>query len=181
LSPQEKEAELSTSVDSATRDVSPDGPIPRQVDESQSDDLRRRRHAVNALAAFGLLFFVGWISVNVTQAVVQGHGLGIGDGHVQPGQVGAQSGHGWLGDTVALAATTAVDALIIGAWAWLAPRLRIVGGKEPSPAEVAQESWYVLPIPKLTLALIGVGMACAAGVSVCGAVLFPVILIRYGW
>ena len=144
-------------------------------------DLRRRRQAVNALAAFGLLFFVGWISVNVIQALVQGHGLGIGDGHVRPGQVGDQSGHGWLGDTAVLAATIAVDALLVGAWVWMAPRLRIVGGKEPSPEEVAQEDWYVLPIPNLTRILVGVGIACAVGVSVCGAVLFPVILVRYGW
>ena len=172
---------MSTSVDNATRDVSPDGPTPRQLDESQGNDLRRRRNAVNALAAFGLLFFAGWISVNVTQALVQGHGLGIGDGHVQPGQVGRQSGHGWLGDTAVLAATMAVDALLVGAWVWLAPRLRIVGGKEPNPEEVALEDWYVLPIPNLTRALVGIGIACAVGVAVCGAVLFPVILIRYGW
>lgn len=167
---------MSASLDNATRDVSPD-----EVDESRGADLRNRRHAVNALAAFGLLFFVGWISVNVIQALVQGHGLGIGDGHVQPGQVGAQSGHGWLGDIGVLAATVAVDALIVGAWAWLAPRLRIEGGQEPSPDEVAQESWYVLPVPNLTRVLVGVGIACAVGVSVCGAVLLPVILIRYGW
>lgn len=172
---------MSASLDNATRDVSPDGPPPREVDESRGADLRRRRHAVNTLAAFGLLFFVGWISVNVIQALVQGHGLGIGDGHVQPGQVGAQTGHGWLGDIGVLAATVAVDALIVGAWAWLAPRLRIEGGQEPSPDEVAQESWYVLPVPNLTRVLVGVGIACAVGVSVCGAVLLPVILIRYGW
>ena len=172
---------MSTRLDNAARDVSSGGATPPEVEESQGDDLRRRRNAVNALAAFGLLFFVGWISVNVTQALVQGHGLGIGDGHVQPGRVGDQSGHGWLGDTGLLAATIAVDALLVGAWAWLAPRLRIVGGKEPSPAEVAQESWYVLPIPNLTRVLVGVGIACAVGVAVCGAVLFPVILIRYGW
>jgi hypothetical protein len=144
-------------------------------------DLRRRRHAVNALAAFGALFFGGWIAVNVVQAIVQGHGLGIGDGHVIPDKVGDQSGHGWLGDCGILALTMAVDAAIICAWAWLAPRLRIAGGKEPSPEEVAQESWYILPIPNLTRVLIGVGMACAVGVSICGAVLFPLILIRYGW
>lgn len=172
---------MSTSLFSATRDVSPDGPPPRQVDESCGTDLRRRRHAVNALAAFGLLFFVGWISVNVIQALVQGHGLGIGDGHVQPGQVGAQTGHGWLGDIGVLATTVAFDALIVGAWAWLAPRLRIEGGQEPNPEEVAQENWYVLPIPNLTRVLVGVGIACAVGVSLCGAVLFPLILIRYGW
>jgi hypothetical protein len=171
---------VSTSLDSA-REVPPDVPAPRHSDPLVTADLRRRRHAINALAAFGLLFFVGWISVNVIQALVQGHGLGIGDGHVQPGQVGDQSGLGWLGDTGVLAATMAVDALIIGAWAWLAPRLRIEGGQEPSPEVVALESWYVLPIPNLTRVLVGVGIACAVGVSLCGAVLFPLILIRYGW
>jgi hypothetical protein len=176
-----KEFELSTSLDKSTRSVSPDGPAPRQVDATQDSDLRRRRHAVNALAAFGLLFFVVWISVNVIQAVVQSHGLGFGDGHVQPGQVGDQAGHGWLGDTAVLAATMAVDALLVGAWVWMAPRLRIVGGQEPSPEDVAQEDWYVLPIPNLTRVLVGVGIACAVGVSVCGAVILPVILIRYGW
>jgi hypothetical protein len=169
------------SLDKAAHDVSRDGPVPRSFRQSRGADLRRRRHAVNALAAFGLLFFVAWISVNVVQALVQGHGLGIGDGHVQPGQVGAQTGHGWLGDTGVLAGTVAVDALIVGAWAWLAPRLRIEGGQEPSPEDVAQESWYVLPVPNLTRVLVGVGIACAVGVAVCGAVLLPVILIRYGW
>jgi hypothetical protein len=161
--------------------VSPDIAEAGPADEPPSADLRRRRHAVNALAAFGVLFFVGWISVNVIQALVQGHGLGIGDGYVQPGRVGDQSGHGWLGDAGLLLATMAVDAIIIGAWAWLAPRLHIEGGQEPSPEEVAEESWYVLPIPNLTRVLIGVGIACAVGVSLCGAVIFPLILIRYGW
>jgi hypothetical protein len=149
--------------------------------EDVGTDLTRRRHAVNALAAFGVLFFVGWITTNVIQAVVQGHGLGIDDGAVQPGQVGDQYGLGWLGDTGVLAATIAVDALIVGAWAWLAPRLHVEGGQEPSPEEVARESWYVLPIPNLTRILVGVGIICAVGVSLCGAVLFPLILIRYGW
>jgi hypothetical protein len=172
---------VSTSFDSATHERPTDTVTAAPVYEESGDDLRRRRHAVNALAAFGVLFFVGWISANVIQALVQGHGLGLGDGHVQVGQVGDQSGHGWLGDAGFLVATMAVDALIIGAWAWLAPRLRIEGGPEPSPEEVAMESWYVLPIPHLTRVLIGVGIACAVGVSLCGAVLFPLILIRYGW
>ena len=146
-----------------------------------TDDRRRRRQAVNALAAFGVLFFVGWIAANVVQALVQGHGLGFGDGHVQLDRVGNQSGNGWLGDTGILLATIALDALIIGAWAWLAPRLHIEGGREPSPEEVARESFYILPVPNLTRILIGVGIACAVGVSLCGAVLFPLILIRYGW
>jgi hypothetical protein len=170
---------LSTSLDRPAQE--PAGVAPRQPEELPSADLRRRRNAVNALAAFGVLFFVGWISVNVIQALVQGHGLGIGDGRVQPNQVGDQAGLGWLGDTGVLATTLAVDALIIGAWAWLAPRLHMEGGKEPSPEEVAQESWYVLPIPNLTRVLVGVGIACAVGVSLCGAVIFPLILIRYGW
>lgn len=172
---------MTTGLDNAARDLSPDIAMPQKVDESQNADLRRRRHAVNALAAFGMLFFVAWISVTVIQALVQGHGLGLGDGYVRPGQVHDQSGLGWLGDSGVLAATMAIDALVVGAWAWLAPRLRIEGGQEPSPEAVAQESWYVLSIPNLTRVLIGVGITCAVGVSLCGATLFPLILIRYGW
>lgn len=151
------------------------------TDEPPTGEVRRRRHAVTALSVFGVVFFVGWISVNVIQAAMQGHGLGIGDGFVQAGRVGDQSGRGWLGDTGILVATIAVDALLVAVWAWLAPRLQIEGGAEPSPAEVAEESWYIMPVPNLTRILIGVGIACAVGVSLCGAVLFPVILIRYGW
>lgn len=131
-----------------------DGVVQRPTMESPAD-IRRRLHAVNALAAFGVLLFVGWISVNVIQVLVLGYGLGIGDGYVQPGQIGEQSGQGWLGDVGLLAMTVAIDALIVGDWAWLAPRLRIEGDRLETD-EVAKESWYVPPVPNLTRVLIGV-------------------------
>lgn len=152
----------------------------RLAEAIPADELRRRRSAILALATFAALFFTGWIVVTVTQALVQGHGLGIGDGYVIPNEVGDQSGKGWLGDAALLAMAVVVDVLVIGAWGWLIPRLSTDARRRPTDVEVAEEEWYIVPIPRLTKVLVVIGIACAAAVAISGAILFPVVLIRYG-
>ena len=143
-------------------------------------ELVRRRQAVLALAAFTVVFFVGAITVNVVQAVHHGSGLGIGDGHPIAGQVGLQGGHGWLVDALLLGGAILADGLLVAAYAWLGARIPIESARD-NAVSAEDEPWYVLEVPRLTRTLVGVGITCAVAVSVCGAILFPIILVRYGW
>jgi hypothetical protein len=142
-------------------------------------DLKGRRQAILVLAWFGVIFFVGWIAFTVAQAVY--HGYGLAHGHVVAHQVGDQGGYGWFGDLAVLTGTGAACALIVSAWNWIGSRLPIDADPGLSPAEIDAQPFYVVDIPRITRALIVVGITCALGVTVCGAVLFPVILIKYGW
>jgi hypothetical protein len=142
-------------------------------------DLGRQRQAVMALAWFGAIFFLGWIGFNVAQAVH--HGYGLVHGRVVVGAVGDQGGNGWFVDSLLLVGAGVACALLIAAWGWLGPRLRIGSESVLTGAEADAQPFYLIDIPRITRGLIAVGIACTVGVAVCGAILFPVILIKYGW
>ena len=146
---------------------------------NMTHDLRRRRQAILALAWFGVIFFVGWIGFTMGQAMY--HGYGLTHGRVIPGEVGDQGGYGWFGDFLVITGAIIACALLVRAWGWVGSHLPIQGDRSLSAAEIDAQPFYVVDIPRITRALIAVGITCAVGVSVCGAVLFPVILIKYGW
>src|SRR5262249_35869666 len=142
-------------------------------------ETRRQRQAILALAWFGVIFFVGWIGFNVAQALYYGYGLV--HGRVVESAVGDQRGNGWFVDALLLLGAGVACALLVRGWYWLGQRLRI--GTDPvlSNAEADAQPFYLVEIPRITSSLIAVGIACTVGVAVCGAVLFPVILVKYGW
>lgn len=144
-----------------------------------TEDLVRRREAVIALTWFGGIFFIALIGMNVVQALNEGYGLV--HGHVLQGEVGDQQGQGAVVDALIVAGTMAACGLILAAWHWLASRLPILGGPEMSPEAVDEEDFYLVKIPRITRALTIVGVICAVAVSLAGAILFPVILVKYGW
>jgi hypothetical protein len=143
------------------------------------NQLKRQRQAISALAWFGVIFFAGWITVGVVQAV--NHGYGLIHGRVLENEVGDQRGHGWLVDLLLLAGAGAACGLLVGAWRWVVSRLRIGSESIATPAEVEEQPFYLIDIPRITRVLVGVGIACTIGVAVCGALLFPIILLKYGW
>ena len=121
-----------------------------------TDDLKRRRQAILALAWFGVAFLVGWIGFNVGQALH--HGYGLTHGHVIEGAVGDRGGYGWFGDSAVLTGAIVACALLVGAWSWIGSRLPILGGRALSAAEVDAQPFYVVDIPGITRALIVVGI-----------------------
>ncbi|MGC1804276.1 MAG: hypothetical protein WA752_09655 [Mycobacterium sp.] len=158
-----------------------------QQSTGEAETIRRRRQGIYALTAFCALFFGGGAVLTYVVAAAYGYGTGFGDGHILPAGTGDhRGGHGFFGDSAILLGTLAVDAALFGAWHWLVSRLDSVSADDPlAPDDGADltedENWYYVEIPVLTKVIMGIAIACIAGLSIGAAAILPMALVRYGW
>src|ERR1700758_2447084 len=103
-----------------------------QTGPTEAEVIRRRRQGIYALTGFCALFFGGGIFLTYVLAGYYGYGTGFGDGHlVAAGTGDARGGHGFLGDTVILIGTFAVDVALLGVWYWLLTRVDSISADDP--------------------------------------------------
>lgn len=142
------------------------------------DDLERRRRAVVALMWSGPVIFGFFITFNVCQALHKGYGLFAGN--VYP-KTTTHAGNGFWIDALVIAGTFVILALLIAGWHWLASRLGDGPDSSLTQEEVDAQPLYLIAIPRYTKALVILGAACIAVVSIMGAALLPAILLTSGW
>src|SRR3981189_180645 len=144
--------------------------------------MAERYKAVKALCWFAVVFFLVLWTMTLVPAIRLGYGTGFGDGHLITDRLKQPAGHGVWGHTVRFAAMMALDLGLVAAWSWLGRRLGDDLGPLPAPTSTpASDDWYVLDIPRITKVLMGVAILCVVVIVITAVVLFPLILIRYGW
>ncbi len=157
--------------------------------DSEPRWIRDRRRAIFALLAAGILFFVFWIVFDYALAIHYGYGTGFGDGLVDRRALVLPRGHGFYVDILLLTATVAVDVVLVLGWLWLLPKLESPEAPDdplvPLPADAADslddESWFIVPIPRIARGLTTMALVLLVWLALCGAAILPTVLIRYGW
>jgi hypothetical protein len=141
-----------------------------------------RYKAVKALCWFAVVFFLVLCTMTLVPAIRLGYGTGFGDGHLITDRLKPPTGHGVWGDTSRFVAMAALDLGLVAAWSWLGRRLGDDLGPPTQPAaNPSSDEWYILDIPRITKVLMGVAILCVVAIVISAVVLFPLILIRYGW
>jgi len=141
--------------------------------------LARKRQAIIALSVFSGAFFAVGLGLTLLQALR--YGYGFSDGRLREADRIAVDGTGMLGDSSIILLTLALNLGLMLAWSWIGQRVGDDRNEDPVASSPPTGSWYLVEIPKTTNVLLGVAVICVVAIVVTAVLLFPLILVRYGW
>lgn len=141
--------------------------------------LERKRQAIVALSWFSAAFFAVGLGLTVAQGLRVGYG--VINGRLREADRIDVQGTGIFGDAGILVLTVVANLLLMLAWGWIGERVGDDRNEDPARGAVPSGSWYLIDIPRTTRVLLAVAIFCVVAIVITAVLLFPLILIRYGW
>lgn len=148
---------------------------------------RQRRRGIYVLTFVCVAFFVVAISACYVAAGLHGYGTGFGDGKNAADRIPPLGGNGFWGDAAILLGAIALNVLVTLMWYFAASRMENPSVDDPvAPDDGSVDlsddtSWYVVPIPGLTRALVAMAWICLFAIVLGTSAIAPAVAIRFGW